>query len=256
MKIQPFLEILCPECGKVAFKSCSCSLSRNDSQWINLSQARDPINQHTETAYQSYSKNYAIFALLAYWIVWRGKIRKHVAFFREILNHGDQILDIATGEGSLTQIALFKGSPKANSVIGLDLSDFMLDRAAKRFQKNPVTLVRADVMALPFASESVKTMSCFGGLNSFPSMEGALQELHRVLKRDGICRGSILLYPESKWRQRLVNDWISKGYQTISPTQSQFESAVSKSNFTFSRRNRVGDVLLFEIQRSGNASNE
>ena len=241
----------CPQCQTQPVipdsgDSCGHFPVRKDPRWVTLSNIEDPLNQHTEAAYRTYSKHYALFALLAYWIVWRGQIFKHIRFFRDLLKHGTNVVDIATGEGSLTELALFKARPKAESVVAIDISARMLEKAYLRFQRKPVKLL-GDVMHLPFGNQSVPLLSCFGGLNSFPSMDGALTEMRRILNPQGRIRGSILLFPSTPWRQKLVREWIQKGYQTVSPSEEDFKTAVSKARFRATEWKRIGDVLLFEL---------
>ena len=276
----------CPECGHAVtldfniFPShwcteSACALSKISSSepWFETllpdnAQSTDDYaetNQATEKAYQLYSKFYSFFALLAYWIIWRGDLRKHISFFREILNAEAQsennleIVDIATGEGSLTEIALFKGkSKKAKRVVVLDLSRSMLRKAATRFrnriQNKDVILIRGDAMKLPFRDESIQTMSCFGGLNSFPDFEGALSQMIKKLATGGVLRGSFLLFPESPWRQRQILKWLEKGYQTTvmnpSETKEKLEKVVKNTTSKISQWVLVGDVLLFEIRKT------
>lgn len=234
------------------FASTGCPLCSNADEsrdWTTLSRDEDPVNQRTEAAYQAYSRYYALLALLAYWIIWRGKILKHVAFFRGILDRGTEVVDIASGEGSLTRLALFKGKKKATRVIALDLSESMLAKAKKLLKGLPVNLVRGDVMHLPFADDSVEAMTCFGGLNSFPSLQGALAELKRVLSPTGVLRGSFLLMPEARWRSDRVRKWIALGYQTTSISSSEFVDELKRSGLKLAVSQRIGDVFLFELRK-------
>lgn len=248
----PAWELQCPDCQLRFTSSTSIKTPHHcgfetEAPWIALTKIEDPVNLHTEKAYQTYSKYYAVASLLAYWIVWRGRLRRHIAFFRGLLQKSTDIVDVATGEGSLTDLALFRGAKKARSVLAIDISRKMLQRAAVRFRKKPVQLILADVQRLPFASQSLSAVSCFGGLNSFPSLPTALAELRRVLKPDGVLRGSFLLFPQSPWRQRLVRDWIAKGYQTVSLPESEFRAQVEASGFRFKHTERINDVFLFEL---------
>ena len=260
----------CTSCGQIFLKAADSGNGQNDSKgpkwtkWIDLCATEDRINISTEAAYKIYSKYYAPFALLAYLLIWRGRFLRHVGFFREMLHKSQTIVDLATGDGSLTSFALF-GSRKTRikKLIAVDISGGMLERAYKKLPRNTTLLLRGDVCQLPFLDRSVLALSCFGGLNSFPSGGKALKEMARCLSPDGILRGSVLLMPQSPWRQRLVLDWIRKGYQTEEVTEDKFRHWVKESGLEFSQIaqtaqltqvgqraqiERHGDVLLFELR--------
>ena len=246
------MTMTCPACAvALAFEAASCGAcgrsTKGEGPWLDLCDTKDNTNDHTEAAYKIYSKYYAPVALLAYLAVWRGNFPRHVAFFREILRHSRRIVDLATGDGSLTKLALFFSKKnRAEDVIAIDISGNMLEKARRNLPN--ARLVRGDVMALPFATASLPAITLFGGLNSFPNGEGALKEAARVLARDGIIRGSVLLMPSTPWRQRLVRDWIQKGYQTEEVTPEKFSAWVSAADLAPSVIERRGDVLLFELR--------
>ena len=138
--------LVCPNCKNnlqeithLNFDKClHCNKSfQKSNKWLDLCLTSNPINQYTEMAYKLYSKFYAPFALLAYTIIWRGNIFKHIQFFRNILNKNTDIVDLATGDGSLTSIALFGSQKrKASSILAIDISTDMLEKAKKKFYKN------------------------------------------------------------------------------------------------------------------------
>ena len=161
------------------------------------------------------------------------------------------MVDIATGEGSLTELALFKSKPACAHLVALDLSKSMLLKAYARFRKKAVTLIRGDVMKLPFQDQRIPLMTCFGGLNSFPDFDQALAEMLQKLSPGGRLRGSFLLLPQAKWRQNQIQKWIKKAYQTITLTEVDAKKRMrlvsQKNRSRISEWQCVGDVLLFEI---------
>lgn len=243
---QPFPPHSCRACSH-----CKQTFNHQDA-WLDLCITQDPINVKTEAAYKVYSRFYVPVAFLAYCLVWRGRILKHIAFFRDLLRHHSSILDIATGDGSLTRAALL-GSKKlrASQLCVIDLSSEMLLKANRTLRGVPVTLVRGDVCQLPLPSDSVIAMSCFGGFNSFPSGQVALKEIKRCLAKNGVLRGSVLLLPKTPWRKKLVQKWIDKGYQTEEVTKETFLSWVKHSDLQLTVMEQYGDVLLFELRKSG-----
>lgn len=209
------------------------------------------INNQTIAAYKWYAKFYAPIALAAYWLVWRGNLSRHIKFFRHILDYGDEVVDIATGDGTLTKAALFSRFGKqVKSLTVLDISLAMLDKAQKKLPAKKTVFMQGNVLQLPFSDNSLPIMTCFGGLNSFPSAKVALMELARVLSKDsGVLRGSLLLMPSSPWRQKLVRKWIQEGYQTEEVTKEMFFYWIKNSSLRLTQLEQYGDVLLFELRK-------
>jgi SAM-dependent methyltransferase len=254
--IDPF-PVVCAACRAplradlTACTKCPQTYPRHDAKLLDLCVTEDRINIATEAAYKMYSRFYAPIALLVYWIIWRGNFSRHVAFFREIVDHHPDVVDVATGEGTLTRMALLrKRKKRARKVLGLDISGDMLRKATKKLSPADAVLMRADVQQLPFADASVRAMTCFGGLNSFPSGAVALKEMARALSGDGRLRGSVLLLPGSAWRANLVRKWIRQGLQTEEVTAETLDGWVAGAGLRFSHRERHGDVVLFELARA------
>jgi len=206
------------------------------------------LNQKTKERYSLYAQFYPILALLAYYIIWRGNIIKHIQFFKNLVSQKSNVLDIATGDGSLTAAALKPGKNRnLESLVCLDISSEMLDKARKNLKSPPTEFVVGDVGQMPFRDGQYSIVSCFGGLNSFPDVPLALKEIHRVVAPQGKVRGSALLLPASPWRQKKIQQWIEEGYQTQTITLGKFRKWVDDSGFRISVENQIGDVLLFEL---------
>jgi SAM-dependent methyltransferase len=248
----------CPRCRsylsaseRIQIMTCvTCQTSYfKQGLWLNFCDPSDLSNRATEVAYQFYSKFYAPLALLAYLVVWRGNFLKHVAFFRGILSFSTSIVDIATGDGSLTSIALGRSQKyPLTKLTVLDISAEMLEKAYRKLPQHLTTFIRGDVNHLPFANDSIFALTCFGGFNSFPSGKSAMKELARCLSQEGRIRGSVLLWPKSSWRQSLIKKWIQQGFQTESITFEQFQIWVMEANLEMTCYERYGDVLLFELR--------
>jgi SAM-dependent methyltransferase len=247
--------LACPACHRSLAPDaevCSgCQRKFTDAQGCkDLAISQDVINLHTEAAYKIYARYYAPVALLVYWIIWRGRFVKHVRFFRGILEHGKEIVDLATGDGSLTRLALFGSrSRSAKNIIAIDISSSMLLKAKRKLPKDRTRFIRGDALQLPFKDASVSWVSCFGGFNSFPSGEKVMKELARVLRPGGVLRGSVLLLPQIPWRKKRVMSWIRQGYQTEVVTHDVFDGWVRSSGLNLTLCERHGDVLLFELRR-------
>ncbi len=96
--------------------------------------------------------------------------------------HGD-VLEVAVGTGR--NLALYSS---ASSVVGIDVSEQMLDVARARAADLPldVELRAGDAQALEFADSSFDTVVSTLSLCSIPDERQALAESYRVLKPGGV----------------------------------------------------------------------
>ncbi len=96
------------------------------------------------------------------------------------------ILDIATGTGDLA-INLTKTS--ATSIIGLDISEGMLNVGRKKIEKlnlsNTIKMVVGDSENMPFDDNSFDAITVAFGVRNFENLEKGLSEIYRVLKPGG-----------------------------------------------------------------------
>ena len=125
------------------------------------------------------------------------------------IQDGDNILDVATGTGEpgLTMASRFPQS----KITGTDLSEEMLvvarENGSSRKLGNFET-VCCDASDLPFPENYFDAITCRCGHMFFPDMEGAMDELMRVLKPGGRISAAVWSKPE-------LNPWISTAMQVI-----------------------------------------
>jgi ubiquinone/menaquinone biosynthesis C-methylase UbiE len=203
-------------------------------------------------AYRLYAKFYQPVALLVFLVIWRGSLRKHLAWYAKALRHatGKRHLDVATGDGGLFELCYKKaGKPRFQSLICLDLSPDMLAEAAKRLKTTPrAELVLGSILAPP-PLEAFDSVSCFGGFNVFEDIEGALKQICGLLKPGGSFSGSALLKPEAPWRRREVEKYSRKGYMTRCPSLDEFKASLKAAGLTLLEVDRHGDNFLFRAIR-------
>ena len=135
-------------------------------------------------------------------------------------NFGPEHLEVACGTGTLLEMVLgwrrWKKMP-ATKVMGIDYAPSMLAGARKRFAKNPqVQVQHADAAQLPFPDNSFDTANIANSIHCFPTVDGALRDILRVLKPGGTLAANVLLYPTGwaplRWAAQKINDWgIRKG---------------------------------------------
>ena len=99
---------------------------------------------------------------------------------RETVRPGDRVLDACCGTGDLAVAAHAAG---ASSVVGLDFSPVMLERA--RLKAPELTFIEGDVLALPFHDASFDAAVVGFGIRNVADLEAGLRELRRVLRPGG-----------------------------------------------------------------------
>lgn len=135
-------------------------------------------------------------------------------------NFGPEHLEVACGTGTLLEMILNwrrrKRLPQVK-VVGIDYAPSMLAGAVKRFANDPqVHAQHADAAQLPFVDNTFDTANIANSIHCFPTIDGALRDILRVLKPGGTLAANVLLYPSGfaplKWAAQKINDWgIKKG---------------------------------------------
>lgn len=97
------------------------------------------------------------------------------------------ILDIATGTGdfALAMLAL-----KPEQIIGVDISEGMLEKGREKLKKKKIENIRletGDSEDLQFEDNSFDAVIVAFGVRNFENLEKGLSEMKRVLKPDGIA---------------------------------------------------------------------
>lgn len=76
---------------------------------------------------------------------------------------------------------------KAQTVVGIDLSEQMMAIGAKKLQRNgySATFVTTDAQAMPFADNRFDGVTCAYGCRNFSNLHAGLSEMYRVLRSGG-----------------------------------------------------------------------
>ncbi|HET8753526.1 MAG TPA: bifunctional demethylmenaquinone methyltransferase/2-methoxy-6-polyprenyl-1,4-benzoquinol methylase UbiE [Salinimicrobium sp.] len=142
--------------------------------------------QQVEQMFNNISSNYdKLNRVISFGIdvEWRKKV---VQLVRS--KNPDSILDIATGTGDLV-INLAKET-KASKLVGLDISEGMLEVGRKKIEKegfsDKIEMIQADSEAMPFPDNSFDAITVAFGVRNFENLEKGLSEILRVLKPGGI----------------------------------------------------------------------
>jgi arsenite methyltransferase len=93
------------------------------------------------------------------------------------------VLDIACGKGTT---AVFLAEKYGGKVIGIDLSDKMIDLCRLKIKGNDqVAVLRGDAEALPFRAGSFDAVISECSFSLLPDKESAARDIERVLKHGG-----------------------------------------------------------------------
>ena len=99
-----------------------------------------------------------------------------------------RILDVATGTGDFA-IDLYR-KIKPDTVVGVDLSQGMLDVARKKIAKrnlgDVITVQQGDCLALPFEDGDFDAVTVAFGVRNFEHLLQGYQQMHRVLSPGGV----------------------------------------------------------------------
>ena len=140
--------------------------------------------EQVKTMFDTISKNYDglnRIISLGIDVKWRKKVVKIVSE-----NNPKTILDIATGTGDL---AIMMSQLKPNKVIGLDISEGMLEVGKQKISKenldDTIEMVVGDSENMPFDDNSFDAITVSFGVRNFANLDKGLKEILRVLKPKG-----------------------------------------------------------------------
>lgn len=115
-------------------------------------------------------------------VKWRKKVVKIVSE-----KNPKSILDIATGTGDL---ALLMNSTTAEKIVGVDISDGMLEVGKKKVNERhlseKIEMRHADSESMPFEDNSFDAITVAFGIRNFENLDQGLYEIYRVLKPNGV----------------------------------------------------------------------
>lgn len=116
------------------------------------------------------------------------------AVMKPLVEQSADILDLGCGEGRLTRwIAEEKRRQGGRfSVHGADFSPGMVAAAKASNGDLPASYGVGDAMALPYEDNSYDLVVSCTAPNNFPSLDGALDEIRRVLRPGGIFCATII----------------------------------------------------------------
>ena len=143
---------------------------------------------------------------------------------------GERLLDVGCGIGWL----VWQFARGGADITGVDLSDNSLALARKRleYDRLKAELVKGNAQDLPFPDGSFDFVTSAGVLHHTPETQGAIDEIHRVLRPGG--RAMISLYYKnwalSPWMWPLTRAAVHFAYGRVAG-RTQFASVKSVEDF-------------------------
>ncbi len=164
---------------------------------------------------------------------YNSSLTDQIRFFGK--NISPKHLEVACGSGSLLRLLLLWRKMKGlaeGEITGIDYAESMLAGAIRTFRNNKdITLRHADAASLPFVDNEFSSANIANALHCFPDYTAALDEIHRVLKPDGLLAVNALLYPDTETLRgrlaRKTNNWgINKGILVSPFKQEEIRAAL------------------------------
>jgi demethylmenaquinone methyltransferase/2-methoxy-6-polyprenyl-1,4-benzoquinol methylase len=112
--------------------------------------------------------------------------RRTARTFADILSRPDaRVLDLCCGTGDMT-IALRRQAKKSSAkILGADFSHAMLQRASNKAAATSLCWIEADALRLPFPDHHFDLITSAFGFRNLANYDAGLQEIRRVLRRNG-----------------------------------------------------------------------
>jgi ubiquinone/menaquinone biosynthesis C-methylase UbiE len=161
------------------------------------------MNENNEIVelYRRRAGHYNFTANLYYLLGYREYSYRKKAVRQLHLNKGDCVVDLACGTGLNFNLVMDKIGPEGE-LIGVDLTDAMLEKAKKRVRKNNwtnVELVHSDVAAFQFPQNVNAVLSTFA-LALCPDYDAVIRNAYEALVPGGHFVELSLKRPEGIWR--------------------------------------------------------
>ncbi|MBA4386578.1 MAG: hypothetical protein C0404_01275 [Verrucomicrobia bacterium] len=203
-----------------------------------------------ERAYDSEPWWYDIRGFFVLTFAYRCSLTSIIRFFNR--NISNNHLEGAIGSGTMFDMILrwraFRRQ-RTGRIVGFDYAEPMLAGARKRFAgRSGLRLIHADVARLPFENDMFDSANVANAVHSFPDVDAAFTELHRVLKPGARLAMNVLLHPTGPAILRKIanriNDWgMKKGILETPYERADIEARIRKAGFDVVEAIEAGNTL-------------
>ncbi|MCP5464536.1 MAG: methyltransferase domain-containing protein [Deltaproteobacteria bacterium] len=146
---------------------------------MSISKSKPSVLKHADGEFYTryFAKAYDTLTTLSGW-------KRHImpAAFLDLPK--GRLLDVGCGTGDVLNEALLRGY----NATGIDASEGMVQKAKTRHGLDDQQIKVSLADDLPFADQSFDAGIASGSLVHIPQIQGAVKEIHRVLKPGGIMR--------------------------------------------------------------------
>lgn len=169
-------------------------------------------------------------------------------------------LEVACGSGTLLSMILGwrrrHDLPPIGETVGVDYAESMLGGAIRRFKRNPeMRFELADAASMDLPSNYFASANLANAFHCIPDAEGALREVHRVLRPGGKLAMNVLLYPRgNSVLARIagrINEWgIKKGILVTPYRQPEVIAMAVAVGFSVAHQAVSGNCLNVVLEKS------
>lgn len=149
-----------------------------------------------------------------------------IPFFEQYVEKEAQVLDIGCGDGYGT----YKLSVTGYKAVGVDLSEVMIQKGKERGEGSNLSFIKGDLSALPFENEQFEAIMAINSLEWTEEPLQALNEIKRVLKKDGYACIAIL-GPTAKPRENSYPRLYGKDVVCNTMMPWEFEQLAKEQGF-------------------------
>ncbi len=159
--------------------------------------------------------------------MWDSGSRKYdYSIFEQYVKKEAKVLDVGCGDGYGT----YKLSRAGYKAVGVDLSEVMIQKGKERGEGLDLSFIKGDLSSLPFENEQFEAIMAINSLEWTEEPLRALNEIKRVLKRDGYACIAIL-GPTAKPRENSYPRLYGKDVVCNTMMPWEFEQLAQEQGF-------------------------
>ena len=207
---------------------------------IKYSEIPHDGNLYTATMDKKYSKlaKYYDFVMTPYWKIW---LKKVIPFIE-----GPKVLEVSFGTGYLmTKYA------KHFDTYGIDLNSEMIQITKRKLKKKGLSasISKGNVENLPYTNDTFDTVINTMSFTAYPNGEKALDEMKRVLKKNGKLLLMDFDYPANR---NIIGYLLVKIGEKYGDIMKDLKTYLKKSDLTYREINvgGFGSVYLFVCSKA------